>query len=191
MDSRLEKLIAQLPTLRREAIDSPFGQIPKSVDELSRLLNGSLTEGDKAHVYHLLLSECSRSRNDALLLHWLRARVKAFPRDPIAQCGLAFHIALTEPSRISVREESLDLTRRALSIAFSQNVLVRYSATMLVRIGLLLDDYAAVKEGLVALIRDGNQQRLEDQRLEFDFLDQIDPKRLDSDLLDTYARLAT
>jgi hypothetical protein len=191
MDNDLEQLIAELPTLRREKTSSKFGQIPKSVEALAQLLGKSLSKENSTHVYSLILSECSRSRNEDLYLYWQREYAKAFPNEPVALCGLAHHLALTKPANQTNKNECIELARRAVTIAVSDNRLVRYSATMLIRTSLLMDDYAGVQEGLGILVHDAHQERGEDQQLEFDFLNQIDSTRLDPAILNSYVALAS
>jgi hypothetical protein len=180
----LRREVARLSSSR---VQSKYGLIPASIEHLEKILAGELTEDDRADVYSLLVNECSKASNDRLYIDVLRRRVVAFPNDPLSHAGLAFRLALIEPS---TREEALSTGYRALELAKSQDRQVKYSATILARIGLMLDDYAALQHALNALVDDAVNVHVEDSRYEFDFVTKIDARRCDAKLLARFKALA-
>jgi hypothetical protein len=54
----------------------------------------------------------------------------------------------------------------------------------------MLDDYAVLQRALAELVGDAGNDRSEDTRYEFDFVDQIDVQRFDAGLLARYKELA-
>jgi len=156
--------------------------IPFLLDEISV----ASTRDDKLHLFQLLLSECSRSKNDNAYLHFLRAAAEQFSDDPVICIGTAHSIAIVDPES---RQESLDRAVGALELAIRQNRLVKYTATELARISLLLEAYKTLERALTTLISERNVKRSEDSGYVFDFVDQIDPKRCDGDLLAQYKQL--
>ncbi|MDP9880296.1 hypothetical protein [Variovorax boronicumulans] len=138
-------------------------------------------------VYTLLVSECSKARNDALHVDMLRRRVRDFPADPMSHAGLAFRLALIEPRS---RAEALRIAKKSMTLAKNQDRLVRYCATNLARIAMMLDDYQALRTALLQLVEDAGRERAEDTGYEFDFVDRIDPSRCGAELLARYRALS-
>lgn len=180
-------LRANVLRLSSQRVPSKFGLIPASIEHLESVLEADLADDDRAEVYSLLVNECSKARNDRLYIEVLRRRAAALANDPMSHAGLAFRLALIEPD---AREEALSIGCKALDLAKSQDRLVRYCATNLARLGLLLDDYATLQHALTELIGDAGHTRAEDTRYEFDFIDQIDVQRCDAKLLGQYKALA-
>jgi hypothetical protein len=186
-DEEFAALRAEVARLRKQRISSEFGLIPASIEYLQAVLTGELSDDDRADVYSLLVSECSKAHNDRLYIEVLRDRVRSLPSDPMSYAGLAFRLALIEPTS---RIEALNIADKALELAKSQNRQVRYCATNLARIGLMLDDYAVLQRALAELVGDAGSDRSEDTRYEFDFVDKIDVQRFDAGLLARYKELA-
>lgn len=180
-------LLAELATLRKQRVQSRFGPAPASVARLEQLLAASTSDEDRAVLYTLLASECSKARNDSLYIDCLRRRARDLPNDPMAHAGLAITLGMIEPSS---RDEAIAIADKALEMAKSQDRLVRYCATNLARVGLTLDDYAVLQRALAELVDDAGSDRPEDTRYEFDFVDQIDVQRFDAGLLERYKELA-
>lgn len=180
-------LRAELASLRKQQVQSRFGLIPASVDHLEKLLARTSSDEDRALLFSLLVSECSRSRNDGLYIDCLRRRVHAFPSDPMSHAGLAFTLAMAEPEH---RDEALVVADKALALAKSENRQVRYCATNLARIALMLDNYEVLNRSLGELVADAGNAREEDSNYEFDFVDKIDVRRVDTGLLAKYKGLA-
>jgi len=180
-------LRADVARLGSQRVPSRFGMIPASIRLLETILEGNLTEDDRGDVYSLLVNECSKARNDPLYIEVLRRRAVELPNDPMSHAGLAFRLAIIDPS---AREEALNLGYKALELAKSQDRQVRYCATNLARIGLMLDDYAPLQHALTELVADAGNTRAEDTRYEFDFVAQIDSRRCDARLLSQYKALA-
>lgn len=180
-------LLAELATLRKQRVKSRFGPVPGSVARLEQLLAASTSDEDRAVLYTLLASECSKARNDSLYIDCLRRRARDLPNDPMAHAGLAITLGMIEPS---CRDEAIAIADKALDVAKSQDRLVRYCATNLARIGLMLDDYTVLQRALTELVSDAGSNRPEDTCYEFDFVDQIDVQRFDAELLGRYKELA-
>jgi hypothetical protein len=178
---------ADVARLGSQRVASKFGLIPASIQHLEAVLAGDLTEDDRADVYSLLVNECSKALNDLLYIEVLRRRAFELANDPISHAGLAFRLALIDPS---AHEEALNTGYKSLELAKSQDRQVRYCATNLARIGLMLDDYACLQHALVELVADAANVRVEDTRYEFDFVAQIDGQRCDARLLSQYNALA-
>lgn len=180
-------LRAELALLRKQRVQSRFGPVPESVPRLEQLLAAATSDEDRSVLYTLLASECSKARNDPLYIDCLRRCVRDLPTDPMAHADLAITLAIVEPSS---RDEAIAIANEALDVAKSQDRLVRYCATNLVRIGLMFDDYTVLQYALVELVGDGGHDRPEDSGYEFDFVDQIDVHRVDAELLARYKKLA-
>lgn len=180
-------LLAELVTLRKQRIQSRFGSTPRSVLRLEQLLAEATSDEDRSVLYSLLVSECSKARNDALYIDCLRRRVRDLPTDPMNHAGLAITLAMVEPFS---HDEAVSIADKALDVAKSQDRLVRYCATNLARIGLMLNDYVVLQRALAELIGDAGNDRSEDTRYEFDFVSQIDTHRCDERLLAQFKALA-
>ena len=180
-------LRAELASLRKQRVQSVYGLIPASVEHLEQLLATTASDDERAALYALLLSECSRAQNDRLYIDCLRRRVRDLPNDPMSYAGLAFRLAMIEPEH---RGEALATADKAVELAKSQGRQVRYCATNLARISLMLDDYEALDRALKELVADVGNEREEDTGYEFDFVDQIDVQRIDAGLLARYKELA-
>ncbi len=181
-------LCAELVTLRKQRVQSRFGSVPGSVPRLEQLLDATASDEDRAVLYALLASECSKARNDSLYIDCLRQCARDLPTDPMAHAGLAITLCIIDPSSSS---EAIAIADKALDIAKSQDRLVRYCATNLARIGLMLDDYAVLQRALAELIGDAGCDRSEDTGYEFDFVDKIDVHRVDAGMSARYKELAT
>jgi hypothetical protein len=179
-------LRAELASLRKSQIDSAYGPIPASIGYLEQLLAAASEEG-RAALYTLLLSECSKARNDRLYVDCLRRGVRDLPNDPQSHAALAFGLAMLESKN---RAEALATAVKALELAKSQDRQVRYCATNLARIALMLDDYEALTRAMADLVADARSDRAEDVGYEFDFVDKIDLQRFDANLLARYKALA-
>ena len=181
-----DALQSELVLLRREQVQSSYGLIPKSIQYLEKRLLASESDGEQAELYSLLISECSTAKNDRLYLDWLRRRVLDRPTDPICYAGLAFTLAMfgSEP-----RDEAMAASVKALNLAKSQDRLIRYCATNLARVALILDDCDALNLALEVLIADAGKKRSEDAPYQFDFIDQIKSSRCDASLLARYKEL--
>ena len=175
----------RLPELRKQRASSAFGEIPKSIAELGRMLDTN--PDDRADIYPLLLQECSDANNDRAYLHYVRRSAVDLPNDPMTRTGMAFTIAVVEPSS---RDEALKNGLDAVELAKKQNRLVRYAAMNLARIALLLDSYDELRHALSILISDRGNRRQEDAAFQFDFVEQIDPQRCGVQLLAEYKALA-
>lgn len=185
-DEEFANLCSEVAQLRKQRIQTEFGEIPASIVRLQTLLEEGLSEADCSEVYSLLVNECSKARNDELYIKVLRDRLHSLPNDPMSHAGLAIRLALIEPAS---RQEAVHVAENALELAKSQNRLVRYCATNMLRIGLILDDYTIINQALRALIDDAGGVREEDTGYEYDFVDSIDVKRVDADLLKRYKTL--
>jgi hypothetical protein len=186
-DDEYDALRAELALLRKQRVHSAYGLIPASVEHLEQLLAKVASDDERAEVYALLVSECSRARNDRLYIDCLRRRVRDFASDPMSYAGLAFRLAMIEPEH---RGEALATADKALELAKAQDRQVRYCATNLARIALMLDDYETLNRALVELVADAGAERAEDTGYEFDFVDQIDVQRFDAVLLARYKELS-
>lgn len=176
----------RLPELRKQLVDSMHGRIPKSIEHLEDVLKKESALDDKVAVYGLLLSECSRSRNNDVYVHFLRRRVKEIPDDPFSYTELGTVLA----HEASTQAEALKVAAQAVALAKKQNRQVRYSLTCQARVALEIGDYKVFNDALRGLIADADNSRDEDHGFEFDFLDHIDPKKADQQLIARYRKLA-
>lgn len=179
-------LLDELARLRTQRVPSSYGQIPASVARLEDLIRAAGTREELALLYSLLFSECSKAKNDALYLSALQRGVEQFPNSPQFQVDFAFGLALVGHNR---GDEALASATHAIELAKTQDRMVRYSATALLRIALALDNYDAVNRALAELVADEGGVRSEDTGFEFDFVDRIDPNRADPSLLRSYRAL--
>ena len=180
-------LRATLASLRKQRVQSDYGLIPASVNHLEKLLATTAADDERAVLYALIFSECSRAQNDRLYVDWLRRGSRDFPKEPQFHIDLAFGLVLTEPRQ---HEDALASAGKALELAKSQDRLVRYCATNIARIALMLDNYEALNRALEELVADVGAERSQDTGYEFDFVDQIDARRIDAGLLERYKKLA-
>ena len=174
----------QIHVLRARSVSTSWaGVVPESITYLMTLISNAKAD-EKAALYPLVLSEASRARNNRAELFLLHQQVKDLPDDPLAKASLAYGMA----SR-GMGQEALDFGRQAIALARGQDRQVKYTATNFVRVGLLLDDYGAINEGLELLVSDAVNRRSEDHGPEFDFLPQLDVKRVPAMLLRSYEAL--
>lgn len=183
----LNALRAEVASMRKQRVESTYGMIPASVHHLERLLVAVTSDEDRAVLYSLLISECSRAKNDSLYIDCLRRRARDLAGDPLTHAGLAYTLAMFGSQ---YRDEALAAAYKALELAKSQGRQIRYCSTNLVRVALVLDDYDVLQRGLRELVGDASRPRLEDTGYEFDFIDQIDAQRCDATLLAQYKALA-
>ena len=176
----------RLPELRKQFVDSPHGRIPESVEYLETAIANAGSRDDKAALYTLVLSECSRAKNPDLTVHFLRAQTRDLPDDPLALSSLAAHLAQDQ----SRRNEALTLAAKAVALAKKQDRQVKYSLTCQARVAVEAGDYKVFNESLRALIDDAGKRRTEDHGLEFDFLDCVDQAQVDQALVSRYRALA-
>lgn len=182
-----DALRTEVAAMRRQRVESKYGLIPASVNHLEKLVAAATSDEHRAVLYLLLLGECSRARNDPLYIDCLRNHVRDLASDPMSHAGHAFALAVIGSQH---RDEALGAGFKALELAKSQERLIRYCATNLVRVALVLNDYDVLQQGLLELVGDAGQSRLEDTSYEFDFVDQIDARRCDTTLLAQYKALA-
>lgn len=175
----------KLPELRARLVESPHGKIPESIAYLASLVFNSESSEDKAALYLLLLSECSRSHIDKVYIHFLRQRLIDFPEDPLSYTGLSSMLA----HDLSTQEECLKLAAQAVALSRRKNTFVRYSLTCQARVALQVGNYNVLNEALRGLVRDAGNSRDEDHGFEFDFLDSLDRNRVDRELLSQYEAL--
>lgn len=176
----------ELSELRKKLVDSQHGQIPKSIEYLEKAIANATSRDDKAALYTLVLSECSRCRNDEVTVRFLRQQVRDLPDDPFSLTSLATGLARSQRTR----SEALMLAAQAVALAKKQDRQVKYSLTCQARVALEVGDYKVFNEALRGLIEDADNSRAEDHGLEFDFLDHADPTQVDQKLASQYRALA-
>jgi len=186
-DEEYLALMDQLPALRKEQVDTPYGLIPRSVAYLEQLLENQTDPDDRIAVYGLLLSECSRSCNHDIYLHFARRKAQEFPDDPYSYTGLASVLSyepVTQP-------EALEVAALAVALARKQDRQVKYTLNCQARIALRLGAFSVFNEALRGLIEDAPVYREEDYKLEFDFLDYTTSDLIDKGLVEQYRALQT
>src|SRR5262245_29951688 len=114
-------LRAELATLRKQRVESRFGTVLGSVPRLEELLAAATLDEDRAVLYTLLASECSKARNDPLYIDCLRRRARDLPNDPMAHASLAITLCIVEPSS---HKEAIAIADKAVEVAKSQDRLV-------------------------------------------------------------------
>jgi len=176
----------QLPELRDQLVDSPHGRIPKSIAYLQSAIGKTTSKDDKAALYPLILSECSRAKNEKLTVRFLRQQVHDLPDDPFPLTSLASDLA-RDPS---ARSEALTLAAKAVALAKEQDRQVKHSLTCQARVALEAGDYKVFNKALRALIEDADNARAEDHGLEIDFLDRVDSDKADEQLIAQYREIA-
>lgn len=172
---------------RLTTVQSEFGPIPASIPYLQGLLIDGLSLDERHLMFSLILSECSRAKNDQLELHFLRSQVVSLPAQPVLLVGLALGLARFP----EFRDDALRVGREAVTLARNENRQLRYSLTALARLGLSLHDYGAVQSALTELIADKAAKRSEDTPYEFDFVDQLDPRTISPSVISAYRQLNT
>lgn len=176
----------QLPELRKHLIDSVRGRVPKSIEYLETAIANAKSRDDKAALYPLILSECSRFKNHDLTVHFLRQQVRDLPEDPLGLTSLATELAHNQ----GTHQEALTLAAKAVALAKKQDRQVKYSLTCQARVALEVGDYKVFNDSLRALIDDAGKRRAEDHGFEFDFLDHADQAKVDQTLVSRYRALA-
>lgn len=176
----------QVPVLRKQLVNSPYGQIPKSIEHLESEIANAASLDDKAALYPLVLSECVRCRNHDLHVHFLRRQVRDIQNDPLSLTSLATALAQDQ----SAWGEALKLAAQAVALAKSQDRQVKYSLTCQARLALEVRDYDVFNDSLRGLIEDAKNYRTEDHGLEFDFLDHEDSDQIDKKLVSQYRAFA-
>ena len=176
----------ELPALRKHIVDSQHGRIPQSIEYLENAIARATTREDKAALYTLVLSECSRSKNDELAVHFLREQVRDLPDDPLSLTSLATQLARSRRTQ----SEALILAARGVTLAKERDRQVKYSLTCQARVALAVGDYDVFNKTLRDLIEDADKNREEDHGFEYDFLDHADPAQVDQELASRYRALA-
>lgn len=184
MDARA--LRQEAAKLRATVVDSEFGAVPSSIGYLEGLLRKASSSEDKHLLFALILGECVRAENGLAEVHFLRRQVAELPLQPVLLTSLASALAGDRESA----PEALARCEEAVRLAQHEDRQVRYCLTCQARIALALDDYEVLSAALRALIADAGRQRAEDTAYEFDFVDQIDARRIDPALLRQYKALA-
>jgi hypothetical protein len=133
----------------------------------------------------MILSECSRAKNDQLALHFLRRQAESLPAQPVILASLAQGLAKFP----ELQSEALKVGSEAVALAKRENRQVRYSLTALVRLAMSLDEHSVLERALSELVADGNAARNEDTPFEFDFLDKVDATRISPKVLSAYKKL--
>ncbi len=182
------QLRADLAKLRSVLVPSEFGPIPESIQRLMSMLAQAPSLEEKMELYPLLLSECSRARNDQLEIAVLRRQVEDLPDDPLSLASLAFGLALKR-STTGWETESAGFAQQALAMAKSQDRQVKYCGTNLARVSLMRNDYDQLEIALRDLIEDAGTERDEDYGPEFDFLSEVDESRVSPQLLTAFKKL--
>lgn len=182
-----EILEAEIAKRSEARVETESGSTPASIVFLRERLAEVTDEADRKLLYTLMASAGSKASNSQLYLAILREKCEQFPLDPIAYIDLAFGIAQFDEHN---KLESAKCAREAIVLAKNQKRLVKYSATYAARVALLLDDYELLDHALAELIRDSHTRHAEDTGLEFDFIDQIDARRLDGSILGEYLLLS-
>jgi len=175
----------QLRELRKQSFESPFGIVPQSIAFLENAIKKAVSIDDKSTLYSLMEGECTRSGNQNINLHFLWQRLQDLSNDPLSFIGLATVLAY-DPN---TQQEALTLVDNAVRIAKERDILVKYCFTSQARIAIQIRDYVLFNNALAGLIEDAANYRQEDNRLEFDFLDNIDITMADESLLSKYREL--
>jgi hypothetical protein len=170
---------------RSTTVQSEFGPIPGSIPYLEGLLTDSLSLDERHLIFAVILSECSRAKNDQLELHFLRRQVSVLPKQPVLLVGLALGLSKFPEFRGDALRTGLD----AVSLARLENRQLRYSLTALARLALSLNDYAVIERALTELVADKGTERSEDTPYEFDFVDQLDARRISPSVISAYRLL--
>lgn len=168
-------------------VDSLYGRIPSSITYFEDLLQRATSMDEKHLLFALVVGECARAGNRDAEVHFLRRQVAELPSQPILLASLA-HTLAGDPTCAG---EARALSEEAVKLAQSQGRQVRYSLTCKARVALQVGDYGMLSEALRSLVADADCERAEDTGYEFDFLDQIDPGRVDSALLQQYRALSS
>lgn len=179
--------------LRQEAakrrsigVDSEFGTIPSSVVYLDEHLRKASSLDDKHLLFALIIGECIRAENHVAEIHFLRRQMTELPLQPVFLTSLASALA-SNPNTVP---EAFARCEEAVQLAQHENRQVRYCLTCQVRLALTFDKYEILSSALRNLIADAGHERVEDTNYEFDFIDQIDDRRIDPELLRQYKALA-
>jgi hypothetical protein len=177
---------SQVAKHRSSRVPSEFGEIPGSITYLDGLLQQASSVDEKHLLFAMVLGECARAGNREMELHYLRRQADSLPPQPIFLTSLASALANVPGSG----DEALARCGDAVALANKEDRQVRYSLTCQARVALLLNNYETLNSALKELIDDAGRQRAEDTGYEFDFVDQIDVGRCDTQLLDRYRELA-
>ena len=184
MDTRA--LRQEVAKLRSTIVDSEFGAVPSSIVHLEGLLRQTASLEDRHLLFAMLLGECTRADNRLAEIHFLRRQLAELPPQPMFLTSLASALA-KEPNSAT---EALALCEEAIRLAEHEDRRIRYCLTCQVRLALALDNYEVLSSALRDLIADAGHKRGQDSAYEFDFVDQIDDRRIDPDLLQQYRSLA-
>jgi hypothetical protein len=177
----------KLTELREPFEMTPRGPMSKAIEYLEQLLTTTRSLEGKAVLYSLVVDEALHLGNRELAIHYLREQAQHFPDEPWALTRLA----MTLVHDLGARDEALSVATTAVDVARRANKQVKYSLMYQARVALEAVDYPTFHLALRRLIDDARNQRgFEDQALEFDFLDRIDPTLADMKLVSQYRALA-
>lgn len=179
----------QLLTMRSQTTESEFGVVSKSVKHLLQLLDRTQNKEDRRLLFLELTGECLHSNNDSAYLHVLRKECLEFPDYSIGHASLALALAARSSDDPSAGRQAINSGTKALRLAIEQKRMVKYCGSNLARVALIVDDYVALHLAVSELLADAGNRHAEDHKYEFDFVNRIDPKRFDNELLSNYIAL--
>lgn len=185
-----ELLQVDVRNMKSQLVRTSFGAVPASIPHLAQLIERTKA-GDELTadaLYSLLLSECSKAKNDDIYLHYLKKRCAEDDTNILAFASMGDALSVIDPNN---EVDALLAASRALELAKAQNRLVRYCATNLVRISLRIKNYQYLTMALQDLVNDAKAVRLEDSPYAFDFIEQIDLRKCDNELVRQYKALAS
>ena len=185
IDPNVHLLRNEAAERRTSVVLSEFGEIPSSIPYLEGLLQKASSLDDKYLLFALVLGECTRADNRQAEVHYLRRQMSSLPLQPVFLTSLASALA-TEPAS---HVEALARCAEAVELAMREDRQVRYSLTFQARLALALGEYEVLTSALKGLIADAHCERSEDTGYEFDFVDEIDTRRIDPALLAQYKAL--
>jgi hypothetical protein len=188
-EEEFDAIRTEVSRLRARKINTQFGLAPASIPNLDGLMEECpVNDGcDRSTLYSLLLGECSRAMNDEMYIYFLKRRCAEDEADVLALTNLGSVLSVIGGDK---SDEALIAAEKAVRMAKDQNRFVRHCATNLARAALRLNNYDYLIIALRTLLDDAENFREQDTTFAFDFIDGIDLKRCDAELIDQYKKLA-
>lgn len=165
-------------------VDKNLGKVYESVIFLKEEIEKSKDENYKNLLFHSAIDECIRSKNKKAELFFLILRLEKMQPNPIFLGAVSIFFAFE-----GNEEKCFKYAKYSIELAKKENRQIRHCYTFLARNSILLGNYEKLAEALEGLIADKDNTRKEDLNYQFDFLEQIDRKKIKSILLEEYTAL--
>jgi hypothetical protein len=185
---RDEAFQAHLAELRGEKVPRDGEMIPASIPMLEGLLESHSDPFEQDEILEAIRFEYVKAGMDRRQVLVQRERVRRAPDSIPLLVGLAD--ALIYEPNLALRAEASEIASKAVELATSKDILVRYALAEQARVACSLDDVATYRRALEGLIGQAGNSREIDISLPNDVIKRVPRGFADQELLDRYLAAA-